>query len=374
MEQEQFKKYIHEYLKLLSLYLNKKEAKDFVINKEKASFFYRISKYHSLRAFFYQVVTALKLDVPQECLSKLEQDYLLNVRKAVSFEEERKALYGYLNEQGIDYLPLKGIIIKDYYPDQFSREFADNDILFDEKKDKLVKEFFVKRDYEVEAFRKSNHDVFQKKPFFNFEMHRALFGETEDNGLIIKYFNNYLNKSLIKENKEHYLSDEDFYIYFTAHSYKHYHGSGCGIRTLIDYYLYVKKSNLDFDYINKELDKLNLVDFSNQIRAISQKVFDDEPLSEEEEQVLLYIASSGTYGTLEHSVAKGVKAKGKFGYFMSRLFPPYLFYKYAYPWAYYCPILIPFAWLARFFRVLFKNPKKAKNELKTIHNYKDKEE
>ena len=374
MEQEQFKKYIHEYLKLLSLYLNKKEAKDFVINKEKASFFYRISKYHSLRAFFYQVVTALKLDVPQECLSKLEQDYLLNVRKAVSFEEERKALYGYLNEHGIDYLPLKGIIIKDYYPDQFSREFADNDILFDEKKDKLVKEFFVKRDYEVEAFRKSNHDVFQKKPFFNFEMHRALFGETEDNGLIIKYFNSYLNESLIKENKEHYLSDEDFYIYFTAHSYKHYHGSGCGIRTLIDYYLYVKKSNLDFDYINKELEKLNLVEFSNQIRAISQKVFDDEPLSEEEEQVLLYIASSGTYGTLEHSVAKGVKAKGKFGYFMSRIFPPYCFYKYAYPWAYYCPILIPFAWLARFFRVLFKNPKKAKNELKTIHNYKDKEE
>lgn len=374
MEQEQFKKYIHEYLKLLSLYLNKKEAKDFVINKEKASFFYRISKYHSLRAFFYQVVTALKLDVPQECLSKLEQDYLLNVRKAVSFEEERKALYGYLNEHGIDYLPLKGIIIKDYYPDQFSREFADNDILFDEKKDKLVKEFFVKRDYEVEAFRKSNHDVFQKKPFFNFEMHRALFGETGDNGLIIKYFNSYLNKSLIKENKEHYLNDEDFYIYFTAHSYKHYHGSGCGIRTLIDYYLYVKKSNLDFDYINKELEKLNLVDFSNQIRTISQKVFDDEPLSEEGEQVLLYIASSGTYGTLEHSVAKGVKAKGKFGYFMSRIFPPYCFYKYAYPWAYYCPILIPFAWLARFFRVLFKNPKKAKNELKTIHNYKDKEE
>ena len=374
MEQEQFKKYIHEYLKLLSLYLNKKEAKDFVINKEKASFFYRISKYHSLRSFFYQVVTALKLDVPQECLSKLEQDYLLNVRKAVSFEEERKALYGYLNEHGIDYLPLKGIIIKDYYPDQFSREFADNDILFDEKKDKLVKEFFVKRDYEVEAFRKSNHDVFQKKPFFNFEMHRALFGETGDNGLIIKYFNSYLNKSLIKENKEHYLSDEDFYIYFTAHSYKHYHGSGCGIRTLIDYYLYVKKSNLDFDYINKELEKLNLVDFSNQIRTISQKVFDDEHLSEEEEQVLLYIASSGTYGTLEHSVAKGVKAKGKFGYFISRIFPPYCFYKYAYPWAYYCPILIPFAWLARFFRVLFKNPKKAKNELKTIHNYKDKEE
>ena len=373
MEQEQFKQYIHEYLKLLSLYLNKKEAKGFAIDKEKFSFFYKISKYHSLRAFFYQALSSLKLDIPQEWLSKAEQDYLLNVRKHLSFDEERKALYSYLNEHDIDYLPLKGIIIKDYYPDPLTREFADNDILFDEKKDKLVKEFFVKRDYEVEGFRKSNHDVYQKKPFFNFEMHRALFGETSDNGKIIKYFNGYLNKSLIKENKEHYLNDEDFYIYFTAHSYKHYHDSGCGIRTLIDYYLYLKNTKLDFDYINKELDKLDLVDFSNQIRLISKKVFDDELLNEEEEQVLLYIASSGTYGTLEHSVAKGVKAKGKFGYMMSRIFPPYLFYKYVYRWAYNFPVLIPVAWVVRFFRIL-SSPKKAKSELKTIQKYKEEKE
>ena len=373
MEQEQFKKYIYEYLKLISLYLNKKEAKDFVIDQEKFSFFYKISKYHSLRALLYQALDNTKASAPENLLSKAEQDYLLNVRKTLSFEEERKVLFNYLNEHSIDYLPLKGIILKDYYPDQFTREFADNDILFDEKKDKLVKEFFVKRDYQVEAFRKSNHDVFQKKPFFNFEMHRALFGETDDNAKIVKYFNGYLNKSLIRENKEHYLSDEDFYIYFTAHSYKHYHHSGCGIRTLIDYYLYLKKTNLDFDYINKELEKLDLVDFSNQIRAISKKVFDDEPLNYEEEQVLLYIASSGTYGTLEHSVAKGVKEKGKLGYFMERAFPPYRFYKNAYPWAYKVPILIPFAWLGRFFRIIFKNPKRAKNELKTIQKYKDKE-
>ena len=91
MEKEVFKSNVYQYIKLISLYLNKKEAKDFVIDKDKAAFFYRISKYHSLRAFFYQAVTALKLDVPQECSSKLEQDYLLNVRKHLSFDEERRA-------------------------------------------------------------------------------------------------------------------------------------------------------------------------------------------------------------------------------------------------------------------------------------------
>ena len=105
--------------------------------------------------------------------------------------------------------------------------------------------------------------------------------------------------------------------------------------------------------------------------SLSEKIFNDESLSSEEEEVLLYIASSGTYGTLEHSIARGVKEKGKFRYYMSRIFPPLVFYKNVYPWAYKVRILIPIAWLIRTFKVLFKNPKKAMRELKTIRKYQD---
>ena len=371
MEQEQFKSYVHRYIKLLSLYLNKKEDPSFIVDQATINFFYKLSKYHSLRAILYLAIKDTKVSIEPHYLDKLEQYYLNNVKKSLSFDKERKELYEYLNNHQIDFLPLKGIIIKDYYLDPHSREFADNDILFDDDKSDLVKAFFVNKGYEVELYKRSNHDVYQKKPFYNFEMHRALFGETGDNQKNIVYFKDYLTKAHLKDNYEHELSKEDFYIYFTAHTYKHFHVSGCGIRTLIDYYVYLKNNELDFVFINKELEQLDLLDFSNQIKSLSIKLFNDEPLDDKEEEMLIYIASSGTYGTLEHSVAKGVKEKGKFGYFMSRIFPPYRFYKSAYPWAYYCPILIPIAWLARFFRILFKNPKKATNELKTIKNYKE---
>ena len=374
MEQQEFKEYVYQYIKLLSLYLNKKEDPDFVIDKNHLNFFYKLSKYHSLRAVLYLAISNTKVQTEEESLAKLEQYYLNNVKKAISFDKERGELFNYLNEKGIDYLPLKGIVIKNYYLDPYSREFADNDILFADEKSDLVKAYFVNHGYEVELYKKSNHDVYMKKPFYNFEMHRALFGETGDNEKNIIYFDNYLNKALIKENKEHYLSNEDFYIYFTAHTYKHYHTSGCGIRTLIDYYLFLKKEQLDFVYINQELEKLDLVDFSNLIKTLSIKLFDNEPLDEKEEETLLYIASSGTYGTLEHSVEKGVKKKGKFGYLMSRLFPPYRFYKSIYPWAYKCPILIPIAWLFRLFRILFKNPRRAATEIKAISQSKEKKE
>ena len=59
---------------------------------------------------------------------------------------------------------------------------------------------------------------------------------------------------------------------------------------------------------------------------------------------------------------------------MSRVFPPYSFYKYSYPWAYKTVVLIPIAWLMRLCRVLFKNPKKATNELKLISQSKEEKE
>lgn len=369
MEKEQFKQYLQEYIKLIALYLNNKEDPSFEVDKDRISFFYRLSKYHSLKALLYQVLKTTKVNIKEDYLNKLEQDYLFNVRKSLAFEEERKALYQYLNEQEIDYLPLKGIVIREYYPDPNTREFADNDILFGSG-DKKIRDFFVKRGYKSEYFRKSNHDVYLKKPLFNFEMHRSLFGETGDNEVIVKYFDNYLSKAIVKENREHYLSKEDFYIYFTAHSYKHFHQSGCGIRTLVDYYVYLKKEQLDFNYINQELEKIGLLEFSNKISSLSIKLFDQTELSEEEEEMLLFIASSGTYGTLEHSVEKGVEEKGRFGYFMARVFPPYRFYKSAFPWAYKVPILIPIAWMMRCFRVIFKNPKKAASEIKLIGQQK----
>ncbi len=365
MNKESFYKTVLDYLHLFSLYFHHRTS-DASFEDELLLTFMIYSKKHSLTALLYQAIKETKVNVNQTALSKLEEHYLANARKVALFEKERKDLYEYLNSHQIDFLPLKGIIIKDYYLDQNTREFADNDILFTESKDKLVKEFFTKRDYKVEAFRRGNHDVYQKEPFFNYEMHRALFAEREDGREFSTYFKDYLSNSSIKEGYEHYLNKEDFYIYFLAHAFKHFDNSGCGIRTLIDCYLYLKQNKLDFNCINQELEKIGLLEFSNKLSSLSLKVFDEQELNEEEKEMLLFIASSGTYGTLENSVNKGVKEKGKFRYLMRRIFPPMSFYKTAYPRLYKTKVLIPLAWFMRLFRIIFKNPKRATAEIKLI--------
>ena len=372
MEKELYIKYVKDYIHLIALYLNKKEA-DIDVDDSELGFFYKLSSHHSLRAFFYKVILDTKLKVDPQKLKKFEEIYMMNIRKSILYDNERKILFDFLDENKIHYLPLKGIVIKELYPDKYSREFADNDILF-ASNDKDIKKFFVNRGYKVEDFRRSNHDVYMKEPSYNFEMHRDLFADREDNALSVAYFKNYISKAPLKERYEHYLKDEDFYLYFTAHTYKHFHVSGCGIRTLIDYYLFLRSKTLDWDYIEKELKKLDLVEFSKQISSLSTKIFNDEELNKTEEETLLFIVSSGTYGLLENAVNKGVKEKGKFRYLMSRVFPPLEFYRGAYSWAYKHKILIPVAWFVRLFRILFKSNKQARDELKAIKNSKSNKE
>ena len=225
MEKEIFLNNVKKYIKLLGLYLNKKEDPSFALDKNELSFFIKLSKHHSLMAFLYQAINNVKANVPSEALNELEHYYLANLRKSVLFDKERNELFASLKEKQIEYLPLKGIIIKNYYLDPYTREFADNDILFDDKGSALIRDYFKSRQYTVELYKKSNHDVYIKKPFFNFEMHRALFFPNEDNAKNVEYFKDYLNNSPKKDEYEHYLTNEDFYIYFLAHSYKHYHVS-----------------------------------------------------------------------------------------------------------------------------------------------------
>lgn len=53
--------------------------------------------------------------------------------KMILMDIERESLTKYMEQEGIWYMPLKGIILKDIYPENVIHQMADNDILFDAK-------------------------------------------------------------------------------------------------------------------------------------------------------------------------------------------------------------------------------------------------
>lgn len=60
------------------------------------------------------------------------------------------------------YLPLKGIIMKDYYPSVVMRQMSDNDILFDADAWERMEKHMILEGYKAEYVGKGNHDVYHK--------------------------------------------------------------------------------------------------------------------------------------------------------------------------------------------------------------------
>ena len=301
------------------------------------------------------------------------------IRKVAAFDVERSAVLHALEEAGIWYMPLKGSVLKSLYPKIGMRQMADNDILIDSSRTADVKTIMENLGFSSDGYTgRGVHDHYMKPPVCNFEMHRMLFGAGHDEKLVGYYQD---VRSRLIQNKGsscgYHFSNEDFYIYMLAHEYKHYSGGGTGLRSVLDTYVYLKKKGdaLDWAYISGELDKLGIADFEAQNRSLALHLFDGKELTEQDEEMLEYVLSSGTYGTVQNHVKNKIRqyGSGPFGklrYVISRLFLPTDTVRTAFPLFAQCPILLPFLPFYRVFRGLTSRKDRLRAELKALADVK----
>lgn len=306
------------------------------------------------------------------------------IRKNMLFDVESKQITGFMDKQGIKYLPLKGIILKEYYPKAGMRQMSDYDIYYDGNFREQLEAFMLSIGYECES-KADNHDVYKKLPIYNFEMHHSFFSQEKYKALY-RYYSDIENRMIKDENNAcgYHLSNEDFYIYIIAHEYKHFSSSGTGIRSLLDCYILLNKfeNQLDWDYIKCEIDKLGLTNFEETQRKLCQKLsayLNIADFTKAEVEMLNYFVSCGVYGNLKTSVInKLTEETGKSNrkitfsikvkYILKRLFPPMDFYKKEYPFFYQHKYLLPFCFFYRVYKALFKKSHYVKKEIEALKN------
>lgn len=102
--------------------------------------------YQLSRSHFVDALTGTVLKQAGVRLStEWEQSIAKAIRKVILFDAERAELLKFLEQNKIWYLPLKGIILKEYYPSVGMRQMSDNDILFDEKYADEIRDYMVSR-------------------------------------------------------------------------------------------------------------------------------------------------------------------------------------------------------------------------------------
>lgn len=359
-------------IELLSCAVNETECK---LSPEEIDFdeLYTLSKAHEVRS-----AVAFALESAGITDRRFTQAKLKAKRKLGLFDIEREKICEKLSDAGIWYLPLKGIVMKDFYPRYGMREMSDNDILCDSSKMSQVREIMESLGYTCESYGEWNHDVYQKPPTLDFEMHHSLFKERD--ALSLKeYYHHVFDRLTHKGGCEYAFTDEDFYIYMLAHTYKHFSNSGTGLRPLLDIYVYLTTHPaLDSSYVAREIESLRLTEFERITRDLARKLFDKEKLSEEDRELLPLFLDSSLYGTVEQQkynrltrLLDGRDTKrAKTRYFFNRVFLNGDQLEKHYPFFAKNKWLLPILYLYRPFKGLFRRPKEIMRETKDVVGYR----
>ena len=299
------------------------------------------------------------------------------LRKLALMDMDMAAISQRLEAAGIWYMPLKGILLKEDYPAFGMREMSDHDVLFDASRAEDVRGIMESLGFRTEEFGKHYHDVYVKAPVSSFEMHRDLIRDRAETGSrLADYYRDVRGRLLPDAGSEYRLrfTPEDFYLFMIAHEYKHYSDGGTGLRSLTDTYVYLRKRQLDMDYVRAEAEKMGVAEYEAANRSLSMHLFGGQTLTDADRKMLDYICLSGTYGTLHNSVVNKIRRGGgsRFRYMLGRFAVPfskknprYAGFAEKYPLFYRFKILLPLLPFWRIIRSMREG--RFRNELNAIN-------
>lgn len=275
-----------------------------------------------------------------------------------------------LEEAKIPFIPLKGSVIRKYYPEPWMRTSCDIDILVREEDLNLAVRTLCDS-LKYTSGEKTSHDIkMYSENGVHLELHFSLIESdvVSKADIPLQLVWNYVQP--INGTSRHAMNDEMFYYYHIAHMAKHFIHGGCGIRPFIDLWLYNRVNTGNTNKRNKLLSDGELLKFSEEAENLAAAWFGNKEYNEITQEMEDYILQGGVYGTLKQNLAMSQNKKGgKFRHLMSRIFLSYKDMEVYYPSLKKCPILFPFYQVRRWCRILFCGGRKAAmNEIKVNKN------
>ena len=274
-------------------------------------------------------------------------------------------------EEGVDYLLLKGCVMKHLYPQQEMRVMSDLDILIRPSQYERMKPIMCQLGFTEGV--ESNHELHWSKRNIHVELHKRLIPSYNED--YYAYFGDGWMRAKPKQEGSHNyrFSDEDELIYLFCHFAKHYRDGGIVMKHLTDLWIYCqKKPQLDKAYLRAELGKLGLADFFENVMMTCAVWFDAAAPTEMTDFLTKVIINSGAYGNGEtQRVSWAVRisrkdSSGKKAHLRWRLeviFLPYWKMCLKYPILKKLPVLLPFLWVVRWGETLLHRPKNIRKQL-----------
>lgn len=295
--------------------------------------------------------------------NKFSKSFDLGLYKSVLFDGDAEIIKNVFNSEKIDFIPLKGAVIKGFYPERWMRSSVDMDILVKKEDIKRALKALETAGYSV-LKEKGHHAILKSPSGWILELHHGLTDADTPGKAILDSAWEFAMP--VSEN-EYRFTEAFFYFYHVFHMAHHIGNGGCGIRPFLDLWLI----NRQFGNIEKELVlESGLSEFAEKAEIISEKWFSEKPYDQSEPSSCLdvfekFIIEGGSQGTDENAILINRNLrKNRLMYFSHRIFLPAEELKKNYPGAKAHPALIPAYQVRRWIAGLRRDRKRFRKELK----------
>ena len=271
-------------------------------------------------------------------------------------QHELKKLSGVLEQAEIPFLPLKGSVLRGYYPEPWMRTSCDIDVLVSAENVERASALLVEQCGYTRGS-KGSHDI---TLFTKHGWHVELHYELVEEGLAVRAaepLHLVWDTATVCEGYScrYEMPDEMFYFYHVAHMAKHFENGGCGVRPFIDLWILDHLEGAAPSKRNALLERGGLLRFTEVCRKLSRVWFGGEAADPICERVEAYLLYGGVYGATENRIAVGQQKKGgALRFALSRVFLPYDVIKFHYPILQKHKWLLPVMQVRRWGKLIFR--------------------
>jgi len=328
---------------------------------------------HQMDTLLYDGAVRCGMPRQQPIMQQLFRSYCSVLMKSEAQLRELNRLRAAFEENGIDYMLLKGSKMKLLYPKQELRNMSDADILIRmEQYDRIVPAM------EALGFERKNetdHELVWLSKGLYLELHKRLIPSYNKD--FYAYFGDGWELAVPAGGHSFTMPPEDEFIYLFTHYAKHFRDGGIGCRHVVDLWVYLRANPaMDMERICAELEKLHLLEFYENTCALLAAWFEDGEVDDKLRCMTDFIFASGSYGRMDKKVlsiavrdSDSTKAaEGKFQYVVKAAFPNVKMLEGKYTVLKKAPWMLPAVWVYRPFYKLLRERDDVVNHKKKIES------
>lgn len=316
---------------------------------------YALSKKHDLAHLAGQALAKLGLLGKDEISDKFRKHTMVAVHRFMLLQNELLRLSAAFEKAQTPFIPLKGSVLREAYPESWMRTSGDIDIQIQKENLQTLHRVLTETLHYKEVGNWGPETTYVSPTGVTLELHYGILEEVDDPAAVAVLEQVWdLARPVTGCQFQLEMPDAFFYFHHMVHMAKHFLEGGCGIRTVMD--IWVLQNRMEFDVQKRDemLQEGNMLAFAKGMEKLAAAWFSQVPADADTQHLERYLLDGGIYGTLENKVkVQQGKQGGKIKYILSRIFVPYSIMKNIYPVLQKHRWLLPFMEVWRWIRAVF---------------------